>query len=65
MTMGVVIAGVIMGIIFSIGWSFYITMKNLRESNDIGDSKGNFAVYTNSPVNIRGKKDRVSPRNWQ
>ena len=59
-----VVLGIILGIAFSACLSFMITMMVVRNSNDMGDSKGTFTTFAGSSVRMLNKKDGVNPRKW-
>lgn len=46
---------------FSIG--ILITSVVLLKSNDIGDSKGGYKTFTDKPLELLEKRDRI-PRNY-
>ena len=59
-----IVLGIILGIAFAVCFSFMVTMIIVRNSNDMGDSKGTFWTFSASSVRMINKKDGVSPNKW-
>lgn len=60
-----IVLGIILGIVIALCFSFMVTMLIVRKSNDMGDSKGTFREFSDSPLRIISKKDGVNANRWE
>lgn len=60
-----IVLGLILGVIIAACFTFMITTRIVRKSNDMGNSKGSFSSFAGSNIRIINKRDGVSPNRWR